>query len=213
MGGDQVRAVAYIKRLLDQFYSDSRLQCKLSSKDCAALVDKITARIRTWHKILKEIEMHYSRFLYGVRGLNTRTQAQVLWTFVALPKEEGGVGIRDFKKWNQACVVRHIRNLLAETGSLWVVWVKKYRLKQKAIWDLSVQLAGTWICKRILKCIEGIQSYLSGSASQLAWDGKILPKYSVKMVRKSISTPNPLVDWFPAMWASLLRLNTVCCYG
>ncbi|CAL1370123.1 unnamed protein product [Linum trigynum] len=125
---------------------------KLTSADCSVLVDKITARIRTWQakklsyagrlqlvssvitsimqywmalfllpqKLLKEIENICNQFLWGVGNRSLRKKALVAWKYVAWPRNEGGLGIRDFKKWNQACVIRHVWNLLAESGSLWV---------------------------------------------------------------------------------------------
>ncbi|CAL1376155.1 unnamed protein product [Linum trigynum] len=151
-------------------------------------------------KLLKAIENICNHFLWGVGDRSLRKRVLVAWKYVALPRREGGLGIRDFKKWNQACVIRHIWNLLAVSGSLWVAWVKKYRLKTRSIWEITGQSAGTWIWRKILKSREGVQSHISGSGESLAWDNRVLPRYSVKLVWKAIRESQEEVDWYKVVW-------------
>ena len=54
----------------------------------------------------------YGRFL-TVKG---RKKARVGWHQVAVPKREGGLGIRDLGSWNYACVFRHIWSILIEAA-------------------------------------------------------------------------------------------------
>ncbi|CAN1338212.1 hypothetical protein LINPERPRIM_LOCUS37969, partial [Linum perenne] len=59
---------------------------------------------------------------------------------IALPNQEGCVGLRDYYSWNTASIVRHLWNLFARSGSLWVAWMCMNRIKGCSIWDLNGSL-------------------------------------------------------------------------
>ncbi|CAI0558717.1 unnamed protein product [Linum tenue] len=150
-------------------------------------------------RVLKSIEEVCNKFLWGV-GVNGRKRAPVSWSRVAMPKMEGGLGIRDFKTWNKACVLRHLWNLLAKAGSLWVAWIQKYRIKGNDLWGIAANSVSSWVWKKVLKCREVAHAHVNGTGSSLTWDGKKLVKYSVKTVWNSIRIPSSSVDWFSVLW-------------
>ncbi|CAL1405868.1 unnamed protein product [Linum trigynum] len=108
---------------------------KLSSTEIDILVDKVTKRIKSWRaqkltyarrlqlinsvllgvvqywmqlfvlpkKALKRIQQVCSQFLWHGNDVG---RAKVAWDFVALPRKEGGVGVKDLLAWNQACSIR-----------------------------------------------------------------------------------------------------------
>lgn len=68
-----------------------------------------------------------------------------------LPKEEGGLGLRDFILWNRTLNLKLIWLLYQENESLWAAWCKEHRLKAISLWSLDEAKQGSWIWKSILK--------------------------------------------------------------
>ncbi|KAE8695158.1 hypothetical protein F3Y22_tig00110733pilonHSYRG00247 [Hibiscus syriacus] len=56
--------------------------------------------------------------------------ARVSWKKICHPKSERGLGLKDLKTWNKACMMILIKNILASDGSLWVAWLGMYILMQ-----------------------------------------------------------------------------------
>ncbi|PKI56922.1 hypothetical protein CRG98_022695 [Punica granatum] len=52
--------------------------------------------------------------------------AKVVWDKVFLPKDEGGLGVKDFYTWNLSCNMKLIWLLFQKAGSLWIAWLNNY---------------------------------------------------------------------------------------
>ena len=59
---------------------------------------------------IAKIEQIFSSFLWSGKQGNAR-RAKIRWETVCLPKEEGGLGLRQVKDSNDASVMKHIWNL------------------------------------------------------------------------------------------------------
>jgi hypothetical protein len=70
-------------------------------------------------KILHANEQKLCCFLWNGK-LDSAAKAIVSWKELCHPKKEGGLGIKKLEKWNRAFMMRHIWNLFAQSGSLWV---------------------------------------------------------------------------------------------
>jgi hypothetical protein len=46
--------------------------------------------------------------------------------------------LKRVEDWNLAAMMRHIWNIFARAGSLWIAWVKKYLLKGKSLWQVKI---------------------------------------------------------------------------
>jgi hypothetical protein len=44
----------------------------------------------------------------------------VAWKSVCVPKCEGGWGLKRIEDWNKAAIMKHMWNLFAQAGSIWV---------------------------------------------------------------------------------------------
>jgi hypothetical protein len=53
--------------------------------------------------------------------------------------------------WTKASMMRHIWNLFAKAGSLWVAWVKEYLLKGKCFWQIRIPQECSWCWRKLLK--------------------------------------------------------------
>lgn len=68
--------------------------------------------------VVKKLEKIMKNFLWG--GNLDKAHAKVAWEDVCFPKDEGGLGIRKLKVWNQALMTNHIQNLCSKKDSLWI---------------------------------------------------------------------------------------------
>lgn len=125
---------------------------KLSALDCKALLERIIARINSWaskklsfagrlqllsfvlfsnqvywssmfippKKFIKTIEQKFHSSLW--KGTDQPALGvKVAWHLVCVPKQEG----EHIEDWNKAAILKHIWNIFAQAGSLWVAWVKE----------------------------------------------------------------------------------------
>lgn len=70
---------------------------------------------------VKNIESLCKRFLWS-GNIDKKGIAKVSWTTVCLPKEEGGLGLRNISVWNQVLCLKFIWILLTSSTSLWADW-------------------------------------------------------------------------------------------
>lgn len=60
----------------------------------------------------------------------------------------------DLIRWNQACLIQHIKSFLREEGSPWIAWIYEYVIKEASIWHLPNRKLGSWTWQSILKLRE-----------------------------------------------------------
>jgi hypothetical protein len=74
-------------------------------------------------KIIKDMTQKFNRFLWNGKDGNM-AKAKVAWGGdVCFPKKEGGLGLKCLEVWNRSSMLRHIWNLFACSGSIWIAWV------------------------------------------------------------------------------------------
>lgn len=78
------------------------------------------------------------------------------WKAICLPKDEGGLGIRDAKSWNNALLSRILWNLHLKTDSLWIKWVHHIYLRNDSVWVWNPHTRDSPLLKRIA----GIRDHL-----------------------------------------------------
>ena len=79
-----------------------------------------------------KIEQIFNGFLWSVKEGNAR-KAKVGWESLCLPKEEGGLGLRRIKDWNDAKIMKHIWSLFYRKDSIWVALVREVLLRRTRI--------------------------------------------------------------------------------
>ncbi|XP_039070178.1 uncharacterized protein LOC120217004 [Hibiscus syriacus] len=134
-------------RLLVRYLGVPLVTRKLTDKDYKALLDNIKNRLHQWsmkkmsyaaciQSIIKKIEQLCSRFFW-IGSDNPATGVRVSWGNICQPKSEGGLGLKDLKTWNKACLIHLTRKLLAGEGSLSVAWIHNYIIKQQDFWTMD----------------------------------------------------------------------------
>ncbi|KAF8087603.1 hypothetical protein N665_0576s0011 [Sinapis alba] len=80
---------------------------------------------------IKKINSLRTYFLWK-GSLDERYTTRVVWDSIYLPKEEGGVGLKNLE-------------------SIWVAWIHQNIIKDSDIWLLKEKQSHTWILKKILR--------------------------------------------------------------
>ena len=107
--------------------------------------------------------------------------AKVSWVDISLPKNEGGLGIKNLEIWNKAVMSKHIWNLIRlDSSSLWVDWVKLYLFRDHSFWDIPIPKSCSWTWRKILKLQPLIrpliQHIIGDGADTWLWVDEWLPQ-------------------------------------
>lgn len=95
---------------------------------CLLIKTVITGTVNFWTSTfllprgcIKKIESLCSRFLLS-GATDRRANVKVSWSTMCLPKDEGGIGLRNFKLWNITLLLHLAWLLFSGSSSLWVAW-------------------------------------------------------------------------------------------
>ncbi|KAF8087894.1 hypothetical protein N665_0564s0029 [Sinapis alba] len=121
---------------------------------------------------IKTIETLCSRFLWS-GNIDKRGIAKIAWSTVCLPKQEGGLGLRNFSIWNQVLCLKFIWILLSKTPSLWAEWHWSTHLHEQSFWAIEPSPNDSWAWQRILKlrplALQFCKSILGNGRSTSFW--------------------------------------------
>lgn len=98
---------------------------------------------------IKKIESLCSRFLWS-GNIDKKGIAKVDWNTVCLPKEEGGLGLRNFTVWNHVLCLKFIWLILSKSPSLWVDWHMGIHLNEESFWTIEASTADSWAWRKLL---------------------------------------------------------------
>ncbi|XP_074342333.1 uncharacterized protein LOC141679853 [Apium graveolens] len=106
------------------------------------------------------IQSLLTKFLW--RGnINQKGGAKMSWQTVCLPREEGGLGLKNMCEWNKSQIIGHLLKVVTKSPTLWASWVNKTVLKGKHFWVTKLPSDCSWIWKKLLKLRPLAMSFLS----------------------------------------------------
>ena len=97
----------------------------------------------------KNIQRLLTRFLWK-GDINAIGGVKVSWEHVCLPKEEGGLGIKNPKDWNKAQILMHLCKIVSRSPNLWPSWINGTVLKRAKFWLMEIPTDCSWIWRRVL---------------------------------------------------------------
>ena len=77
-----------------------------------------------------------------------------------MPKDEGGLGLRDLTTWNKTLCLKLIWLLFSENESLWASWIKTHRITDASFWSIDESKQSSWTWKSLLKLRSIAQQFL-----------------------------------------------------
>lgn len=73
------------------------------------------------------------------------------WKTCCVPKDEGGLGIRDLFEWNKAAILHQIWRVSHHNSkSLWVSWIQHCLLGGKHFWTAKIPYSCPWNVRKML---------------------------------------------------------------
>ncbi|KAL0455446.1 UNVERIFIED_CONTAM: LINE-1 reverse transcriptase [Sesamum latifolium] len=108
--------------------------------------------------VVRHIEKLLRTFLW--KGTMDSGYAKVAWRDVYLPMEEGGQGIRDIQALNYGLMCRRLWDIVVgRSDSIWVSWVRHYRLRSSSIWTVNIR-ASSWAWRKLIRLRILVQSHV-----------------------------------------------------
>lgn len=88
-------------------------------------------------------------------------------------REEGGLGIRDFKTLNEAATIREATRSWEDGCSAWVEWVKQRYVKGRGLEEIESRQGDSTHWKAIIAAKPKIRKFISlGANGTYEWRGK-----------------------------------------
>ena len=103
------------------------------------------------NQCIQEINSICATFLWSGPVLSTQ-KAKVAWADVCMPKDEGGLGLKNLTEMNRVSSLKLIWRILSARSSLWVKWIWKYLIRKGSFWSVKeTSNLGSWMWKKLLK--------------------------------------------------------------
>ncbi|XP_074277785.1 uncharacterized protein LOC141601405 [Silene latifolia] len=144
--------------------------------------------------IMAKIESTCRSFLWK-GDAHSHSNALVSWKQVCLPKEQGGLGVCDIRRWNVAAVGKYVWWVMDKKDHLWVKWVHCTYLKSVPWTDYTPSQSSSWAWKRICR----VKDILLSGYIQHDWLEKDAP-YSISSGYDWLGTEASNVPWYKHIW-------------
>ena len=109
---------------------------------------------------INKIESLCSKFLWS-GSIDSRANAKVSWKTLCLPKAEGGIGLRSFKRWNTTLLLRFVWLLFSGSASLWVAWHRLHNCQSSYhFWSQPEVQSQTWNWRCLLRLRDLASNFL-----------------------------------------------------
>ena len=125
------------------------------------LVQAILSNIRAyWARhiflpgvVVSNVQSILAKFLWSGSS-SGRCIHKVAWKDCCYLKNEGGIGIINIAKWNEAAILFQIWRIINKVDSLWIHWLYAFELKRKGFWTMKIPYHCSWTWRRILNLRE-----------------------------------------------------------
>lgn len=78
-----------------------------------------------------------------------------------LPKQEGGLGIRDPREWNFTAILLQDQRIIQPTpSSLWITWLHSSFFRRKPFQSTNIPYSCPWCVNKLLKTRNVIKNHL-----------------------------------------------------
>ncbi|CAH9071538.1 unnamed protein product [Cuscuta epithymum] len=205
---------------------------KISVAQFSPLIDTVTDYINAWNtktlsyagklELIRSVMQGVQSFWLGIfpvpRTIIDRIvalcriflwggkYAKVAWEDVCLPKEEGGLGIKNARVWNDALLSRTLWNIHKKQDTLWVRWVHGVYLHGRDVWTFAPHNRDSQLMKRIALIRDSIVSKFSSLAMAISFiqknslNGRIITGKVYDLLRVRA---NPRM-WMSFIWKSYI---------
>ena len=97
---------------------------------------------------MKSIMAVCRNFLWSGQ-VHTSKVPVVAWEIVCQSKKEGGLGITECMRWNEAAIAKYVWNVTSKADNLWVKWVHEIYIKGVDWWQYKPSVDSCWYWRKI----------------------------------------------------------------
>ena len=109
--------------------------------------------------VIKALNALIRRFFWG-SGDKARYLAYIAWDTICMPKEIGGLGVRDLKVVNEALIMKSLWKLLTNSPTPWVQLVLAKYLPRSYVWTSKRVYNCTVLWRALLNATEAMLSMI-----------------------------------------------------
>ncbi|GJT20176.1 ribonuclease H-like domain-containing protein [Tanacetum coccineum] len=122
------------------------------------------------NSVVKYLDKLFKRFVWN-SGDTAKGKAKVAWKIVCRPKEQGGLGIKPLKQWNEVFLIR------------------------KSIWDVNVDKSDSWGWKTMLMIRDSVKEHVWYKIRNDSHDHLFFKcDYALKVWKEMLKKTNNLQD-------------------
>ncbi|XP_074304933.1 uncharacterized protein LOC141639785 [Silene latifolia] len=122
----------------------------------------------------------------------------ISWSTCCLPKDEGGLGIKEAKVWNKALLGKYVWWLAKKKDHLWVKWVSNIYMKGIAWTDYKALVDCSWSWKKLTHIMDTLkQAYTNNNWLNTTAEYTVYAGYDWLRVKE------PAIDWNYVCWNPL----------
>ncbi|KAL9241975.1 hypothetical protein vseg_016025 [Gypsophila vaccaria] len=147
--------------------------------------------------IMKTIDAYCRNFLWAGKS-EYKKAPNVKWDTCCLPKEEGGLGIKQSRNWNSALLGKYAWWLASKKDHLWVKWVNHVYMKGEDWTTYTAPMDSSWSWRKIVHTFSLFKQAYMGSR-WLNDDKEFTVAAGYHWLRKKA----PKVNWRFVCWNTL----------
>nr|GEV88364.1 hypothetical protein [Tanacetum cinerariifolium] len=110
--------------------------------------------------VCDNIDNLMSNFLWANKG-SSGSMISIKWVDACRPKNQGGLGLKSMYEKNIALMAKHLWNIVVNKDTIWVKWVKLYKLKGKNLWEIEMNRGMSWSWKHLLDLKDKIKEFVN----------------------------------------------------
>ena len=156
-------------------------------------------------RVILSIEQLMKDFLWTGPELK-HSGATVAWKDLCCTNKEGGLGIKNIERWNEAAIMKLLWNLSSKKDGLWVKWCNVYKLKRRSLWAIDIANDCTWSWRKMMQLRQFtrpfIKSIIGDGSGTFLWHdnwhplGPLHPLYGDRVIYDAASNHKALVADF-----------------
>ncbi|GKD05798.1 hypothetical protein Tco_1180772, partial [Tanacetum coccineum] len=130
------------------------------------LVKVVQNKVNDWRNkclsfaVYDTIDKIIKNFLW-TKGGNATGKVSVCWKDVCKPKSQGGLGLKPLHDLNKALMAKHLWSIASNKDSIWVKWVKIYKLRGNNLWDVELKKGQSWVWLQLLNLRDKIRRFVN----------------------------------------------------
>lgn len=130
-------------------------------------------------KVLNDIDHMCRAYLWSGEVYSGKA-GYVAWPKVCMPKQAGGLGLRNINVWNIAAMGKYLWAVAKKKDSLWLKWVSEVYVHDSEWWEYKTPASSSWYWRKVCDIKDQLKMVLR--EEQL----RSMERYSIKEVYKML---------------------------